>query len=86
MCCTHWALGASEEHPGLSGPDLQMSSPGTARLGRHYHSSSSNLLTASPYSSSWTFHWKRMQVRTEMNSPWNDVAPGVSASVYVEQK
>lgn len=73
MCGTHWALGASE-HPGLSGPDLQMSSPGTARLGRHYHSSrSSNLLTASPYSSSWTFHRKRMQVRTEMNSPCSDV-------------
>lgn len=35
VCCTHWAPGASEEHPGLSGPDLQMSSPGTARLGRH---------------------------------------------------
>lgn len=89
VCGTHWALGASE-HPGLSGPDLQMSSPGTARLGRHYHSSrSSNLLTASPYSSSWTFHSKRMQVRTEMNSPCSDVsgewAP-LSASVYVEQK
>lgn len=35
VCCTHWAPGASQEHPGLSGPDLQMSSPGTARLGRH---------------------------------------------------
>lgn len=27
-----------------------------------------------------------MQVRAEMNSPWNAAAPGVSASVYVEQK
>lgn len=33
--CTHWAPDVSEEHLGLSGPDLQMSSPGTARLGRH---------------------------------------------------
>lgn len=35
--------GASEEHPGLSGPGLQMSSPGTGRLGRHYHSSPHSL-------------------------------------------
>lgn len=55
MYCTHSPPGALEEHPGLSGPALQMSSPGTARLDPHYHSSqSSSLLTASPYSSSLT--------------------------------
>lgn len=60
MCCTHSAPGVLEEHPGLSGPDLQMSSPGTARLDRHYHSlPSSSLLTASPYSSSLTSHAKQ---------------------------
>lgn len=53
MYCTHSPPGALEEHPGLSGPALQMSSPGTARLDPHYHSlQSSSLLTASPYSSS----------------------------------
>ena len=48
--------GALEEHPGLSGPALQMTSPGTARLDPHYHSlpSFQHLLTASPYSSSLT--------------------------------
>lgn len=57
MYCTHLAPGALEEHPVLSGPALQMSSPGTARLDPHCHSlPSSSLLTASPHSFSLTSH------------------------------
>ncbi len=57
--CTHSPPGALEEHPGLSEPALQMSSPGTARLDPIYHSlPSSSLLAASPHSSSLTPHEK----------------------------
>ncbi len=60
MHCTHSPPGALEEHPGLSGPALQMSSPGTARLDPHYHSlQSSSLLTASLYSSSLASHGRK---------------------------
>lgn len=56
-------LGALKQHPGPSGPALQMmwmSSPGTARLAPHYHSPPScSLLTASPYSSPVTSHARK---------------------------
>lgn len=52
--------GALEEHPGLSRPAFQMSSPGTARLDPRYHSLQGfSLLTASLYSSSLALQKKK---------------------------
>lgn len=73
MNCTHSPPGALEEHPGLSRPALQMSSPGTARLDPHYHSlQSSSLLTASRYSSSLTSHEKKNQhgKKPQLHAQW----------------
>lgn len=79
--------GALTQHPGLSGPALQMSSPGTARLDPHDHSSPSrSLLTASPYSPSLTSHDGNSCMHT-FSSP-ADADPGFRSPVAlrVEEK
>lgn len=94
--------GALEEHPSLSGPALQMTSPGTARLDPHYHSllSFQHLLTASPYSSSLTSHGKskehKLKNKKHSCTPGGDrlffffvvvvSGPQSSVSLYVEHE
>lgn len=83
MYCTHLAPGALEEHPVLSGPALQMSSPGTARLDPHCHSLPSS---SPPHSLTSLFFfditWKK-RLHTAFNLPLSVVSGFAVVRRYV---